>query len=232
MNCFLTDISGASYTFNASTRRVTFSGVSLTLDRILAIINVTRNVVIYDPTSSSKGGSLSGSVLTLTYNTAGHSNSDALIIKLNVDGNLLKPYLFAGGQDGITATSSSLVVSAIQYASTNGASSGNDRLRVPSSFVNLNAVNISAITSIWTPAVGKRFRFMGGTFSVSANASVLFEDNSAGSFIFRTPILEANKPYTIPYIGNGRLSGLANRILKATASVASSITGTIFGTEE
>lgn len=107
-----------------------------------------------------------------------------------------------------------------------------DRGRWPSKFIDMNAVSISSIATLWTPAGGKKFRLLGGTFSVSAAASVLFEDNGAGTTIFRTPKLAADAPYNFDLGPTGVLSGAADRILKGTSSAAATITGTLYGTEE
>jgi hypothetical protein len=108
-----------------------------------------------------------------------------------------------------------------------------DRQRTPSTFKSMSAVAIGTIATVWTPASGKKIRLMGGTISVDAACNVLFEDNTAGNFIFRTPKLLVDTPYTLPSnIVNGLLSAAANNVLKATASASANITGTLFGTEE
>lgn len=108
-----------------------------------------------------------------------------------------------------------------------------ERVRVANIQKDLSAVTITSITTVWTPASGKKFRLMGGTISVSAAGSVLFEDNTAGTTIFRTPKLLADTPFTfVCNGGQGKLSAAADNILKATLSVAGAITGTLWGTEE
>lgn len=107
-----------------------------------------------------------------------------------------------------------------------------DKQRSPSTFKDLASINISSIATVWTPAAGKKFRLMGGTISVSGACSVLFEDNVGGATIFRTPALLTITPYSFS-LGNGILSGVADRVLKATASSGTvSIIGTLYGTEE
>jgi len=108
-----------------------------------------------------------------------------------------------------------------------------DRLRVPSTWKDLSAVTISTIATVWTPATSsKTIRFMGGVISVSAAGNVLFEDNAALAFLFRTPKLAADTPYNFTLPGNGRLLAAANNVLKATLSTTGTITGTLFGCEE
>lgn len=106
-----------------------------------------------------------------------------------------------------------------------------DLVRVQSFRVDMSAITITSITSVWVPSSGKRFRLMGGSFSVSAAVSVLFEDQVAGAFVWRTPKLLADTPYNFD-LGNGKLGANVGNILKATASAAAVITGTLYGTEE
>lgn len=108
-----------------------------------------------------------------------------------------------------------------------------DLVRLQSFRVDMSAVAIGSITTVWTPTTGKKFRLMGGSFSVSAAVSVLFEDNAAGAgaFIWRTPKLIADTPYNFD-LGNGKLSAVIDQVLKATSSAAANITGTLYGTEE
>ena len=103
-------------------------------------------------------------------------------------------------------------------------------LLIPNTFKTLKGVSISSIATVWTPATGKKFRLMGGTISVNAAVSVLFEDNAAGTDVFQTPVLAANAPFSFD-LGNGRLSAAANNVLKATSSGAATITGTLYGVE-
>lgn len=104
-------------------------------------------------------------------------------------------------------------------------------LRTPDKYTDLNAVAITTIATVWTPVAGKKFRLMGITISVSSACSVLFEDNTAGNTVFRTPQLAANSPYNVD-LANGYLSATINNVLKATASTGTvTITGTLYGTE-
>lgn len=70
-----------NYTFNSTSKTITFTDyTSITLDSILMITNVTSNKIIYVFNDPLKGGTVSANVLTLTYNTASMSSSDALQI--------------------------------------------------------------------------------------------------------------------------------------------------------
>lgn len=130
---------------------------------------------------------------------------------------------YTGGSVG----SAPLMITPLVY---NGASW--DKPRTAKIFKDLAGVAITTIATVWTPASGKKFRLMGGSFSVSGACSVLFEDNGAGTTIIRTPLLEANKPYSFDLL-NGILSATADNVLKATASTGTvTITGHLYGTEE
>jgi hypothetical protein len=106
------------------------------------------------------------------------------------------------------------------------------RLITPTKFVDMAAIAITTIATVWTPASNKKFRLMGGSFSVNAACSVLFEDNAHPGTVIRTPKLAADTPYAFD-LGNGILSAAANNVLKATASTGTvTITGHLYGTEE
>jgi hypothetical protein len=84
-----TDIAG-SYTFNPTAKTIEFRGLAenITLDNILLITNVSRNIIIYNFADVNKGEqSFSNNVLTLTYDTAGAgmASSDVLQIFLDVN---------------------------------------------------------------------------------------------------------------------------------------------------
>ena len=128
---------------------------------------------------------------------------------------------------------------AIKVFKSTGATSGNaastpkiEGLRTPDTFKGLSAVAAGSIVTVWTPASGKRVVFMGLTISVSAACNVLFEDNSAGAgnFVFRTPTLAADTPYTFD-LGNGVALSAVDNVLKATSSAAANVTGTLYGIE-
>jgi len=103
-------------------------------------------------------------------------------------------------------------------------------LLIPDTFKTLKGVAIGSIATVWTPATGKKVQLMGGSISVSAAVSVLFEDNGAGNDVFQTPVLSANTPYNFD-LGNGVLLSAINNVLKATSSGAANITGTLYGIE-
>lgn len=70
------------YAFNAASKTVTFSAnyTGIALSDIMYITNVVEGIVIYDPSTPTKVGSLTGLVLTLDYNTTSMADSDALQI--------------------------------------------------------------------------------------------------------------------------------------------------------
>ena len=70
-----------NYTFNASSKQITFLDyTTIKLERILLITNTTNNTIIYNFANPAQGGTVSGNILTLLYNTTIMSNTDALQI--------------------------------------------------------------------------------------------------------------------------------------------------------
>lgn len=70
-----------NYTFNAGTRQITLTDYNpVNLESFLLITNVTDNVIIYNFADPSKGGTVSGNILTLDYDTTAMSNGDTLQI--------------------------------------------------------------------------------------------------------------------------------------------------------
>lgn len=70
-----------NYTFNAIGKTITFSDfTSINLDRVQLVTDVTSNVIIYQFNNSSLGGTASGNILSLTYNTASLNSGDHLQI--------------------------------------------------------------------------------------------------------------------------------------------------------
>lgn len=70
-----------NYTFDASAKTISFDDYTgIDLNRVLLITNVTTNTIIYNFANSLLGGSVSGNVLTLIYNTTSMSDADTLQI--------------------------------------------------------------------------------------------------------------------------------------------------------
>jgi len=95
------------YVFNKTARTITFSDFpSILLQDIGEIVNVTRNIVIYDPLDVSKGStSLVENVLTLAFDTSTHADTDALRI---VYGDSYAEKIAAGGVGDIRTTATSI----------------------------------------------------------------------------------------------------------------------------
>ena len=69
----------ANWTFDASARTVTIDSIA-NLRHVLRIVNTTDEVTIYEPSDPDRGGSQSGKVVTLDFNTTQMSDGDALWI--------------------------------------------------------------------------------------------------------------------------------------------------------
>lgn len=104
-------------------------------------------------------------------------------------------------------------------------------IRTPDRFTTFSLALAAAETTIWTPAAGRKFRFMGGVITASVATVLTFRDNTAGTLIF-TVSLNAGVPWNMVDMGNGILSAVANNVLTVTRSVASALDGTLYGTEE
>jgi len=77
-------VPAADYTFDKTAGTVTLSAnyTGIALSEIMLITNVKSTIatIIYDPFDAAKGGSLTGLVLTLAYNTSAMNNADTLQI--------------------------------------------------------------------------------------------------------------------------------------------------------
>lgn len=70
-----------NYTFNKTAKTVTFTDyTTIRLDSLLLITNVTDNIIVYNFASPLLGGTVSGNVLTLTYDTSAMDDTDKLQI--------------------------------------------------------------------------------------------------------------------------------------------------------
>lgn len=108
-----------------------------------------------------------------------------------------------------------------------------DVQRTPSIFKNLSAIVITASAALWTPATGRRFRFMGGLVSVGVAAgNVSIQDGIGGATIFTLPKAPLDTPFFIQFSGNGILSATAGNALAAIGASTATISGTLWGTEE
>jgi len=74
-----------NYTFDKTAKTVTFTDfTTINLERVLLITNATSNTLIYQFNDPSLGGTVTGNVLTLTFNTSAMANTDKLQIIYDV----------------------------------------------------------------------------------------------------------------------------------------------------
>lgn len=81
-----------NYTFSASNKQITFSDYvsgGIELERVLAVMNVTRGVILYNFADPNKGGTVASNILTLEYNTTAMANTDDLMIYYDDEDALL-----------------------------------------------------------------------------------------------------------------------------------------------
>jgi len=70
-----------NYTFNKTSKQITFTDyTAIELERILLITNSTDNIIIFNFASPGAGGTVSGNILTLQYDTSLMDNTDRLQI--------------------------------------------------------------------------------------------------------------------------------------------------------
>lgn len=108
-----------------------------------------------------------------------------------------------------------------------------ERFRTAPTYKNLSAVLITAETTIWTPAAGKKFRLMGYCVTQGVvTGAITLKDNTAGTTILIIPQNTLGQSQCASLSVNGILSATANNVLTATGAATETITGYIFGTEE
>lgn len=67
------------YTFDASAKQITFAE-PVALSQVLLVTNTTDNTIVYNFASPSLGGVMTGNTLTLNFDSAAMSDTDALQI--------------------------------------------------------------------------------------------------------------------------------------------------------
>lgn len=108
-----------AYTFDASARKVTFTDQVPQIEDIDLITNVTDNIVIFQFNSPAKGGTLSGSVLTLTYDTSAMSDSDKLKINITSQTNRVEQGDLNAEYDNVAVRQFSTTFDNLSAAATN-----------------------------------------------------------------------------------------------------------------
>lgn len=89
-----------SYSFNALSGQITFSGVTVTdIEQIKPIVNGERGVVIFNPAEDGKFGTLAGNVLTLEFDTTSQDNTDPLYICVNLGTDSSEGYPVGSSED-------------------------------------------------------------------------------------------------------------------------------------
>lgn len=73
-----------AYTFDPAAKTITFSE-AYALNQLLLVTNVNTNQIIYNFAAPGSGGSISGNVLTLDFDTTAMSSDDALQIFVEIE---------------------------------------------------------------------------------------------------------------------------------------------------
>jgi hypothetical protein len=130
-----------SYTFNATAGTVTLTGLpTLSIEQVLVITNVkdSANDVIYQFDLNSRGGTISGNVITLVYDTTSMADTDPLQIWIDL------PTFYLLSEDILTSNGANVVKAVMS-----GYDSSNNK------FVNLNSTSSKRLlVSNETPPAG------------------------------------------------------------------------------
>lgn len=78
-NALLVGVDKGAYAFDASAQTVTLTGLrTLAIEEVLQIVNITDGITIYNSNSAATIGTISGNVITLTYDTTSMADADSL----------------------------------------------------------------------------------------------------------------------------------------------------------
>lgn len=127
-----------NYAFNAAAKTVTFNDyVSIAQESVLLIVNATTNQIIYNFANAAAGGTVSGNVLTLTYNTTLMNSTDKLLIYYDTE--------------FVPASDDSLILlrRIVQLLSPLATQDGNQRQRVTIDAIT-SGLTLSTITTVST----------------------------------------------------------------------------------
>lgn len=182
------------------------------------------------PTTTIEGAALmayDGTFLDLLRTAVNGMTSGRLAAQgMNYDGSSGNANMQIGAYADALA---SLLLGAVTSYRYNGATM--DRERTPAVFKVVALTAATAETTIWTPASGKKARVMVGWFTASAQTLLTFKDGTGLTTILALEVA-ANQPFTLPNIGNGILSGAADRLITVTRGTSAILNGVIGGTEE
>lgn len=188
-----------TYTFDASAKTVALTGYTVSLASLLLITNVTDNIIIYNFADATKGGTVSGDTITLTYDTTSMADADKL--QIYYDDSAATQAV--SGTVAVTNSDITAIKTAVEIL--NNAISGSEmqvdlasaipagtnaigKLLPPDVDVTAHTnykkfyyTNAGAVTDgiVWSPAAGKRWHILWMVINVSADATVTFEDDKA-----------------------------------------------------
>lgn len=169
------------YTFDASEKTVTFVETqAIKLEGVMAIVNVTDGIIIYNPSDPALIGSASGKVLTLTYNTTTMSDTDDLLVLYDDSGSKTKKALInQTGAEGADVAliaapgANKYIVLDLVSAFASGANTNNMELRMR---IGATAATDDALSDndIWHPGIPPGGGFVETQFSLEGPANTAF----------------------------------------------------------
>lgn len=108
-----------TYTFDASEKQITLTGITIQLDALLLVTNLTDNIIIFNFADETKTATVAGSVITLAYDTAAMSDSDEL--QIFYDDAVSYPITDSELRASAISTSDASVFTQLQTLNTNDA---------------------------------------------------------------------------------------------------------------
>ena len=179
-----------NYVFNAAAKTITLPDfTSIDSSRLALITNTTSNTIVYNFADPAKNATISGNVITLSYNTTGMSNSDSLRIDYNTAygdvaydrvtvGNARTKFRDGFASSGITQPNPDVWlleedVPGTHIINQGGDSAGSSYLRISlSPFIDSNGLKITSKKSFQFP--------MRVGFGISASQRILGQEFFAG----------------------------------------------------
>jgi hypothetical protein len=206
----------SNYTFVASTKVVTLTDIAtVRLDRLFAVINVTRGVTYYAAGTPSLLATVSGSTVTLNpfVSTAGHADSDKLLIIADdgtaEDGTDITAASMPAGGTGIRGWLSALYTNGVKlWDGTNFASISTTIADGMSATV--NRLRVSAVNMAFN-----------GTTVDAVRAGVIGDTGAATGYINSLPATGAVSGASLV----GSTAYQSSRVLKASPGTLMSLMG-------
>jgi hypothetical protein len=171
----------ANYSFVASSKTITLSDyTTIRLDRILLIVNVTRNVIYYNFADATLGASVATNVVTLTnVSTSGHADADKLAIFYDV--LLTDPVATVGGATKLSYGTEAQAVTCTLTSLASSATAGREGLVVSNLVNQFTDVLVYAHVKLDSGTIGNDKRTYVWAYGTVDSATPLYPDTITGA---------------------------------------------------